>query len=374
MIHVEANWQPALGDIGICWAELAIESPGNPFLSDAWLMPWFERIAVGHQPVLVRIVDGHGLVAFGVLHRAEIRRRGLFKRTQLYLNEYPLGDHHMVIEYNGLVCRRGCHAAAWTALMQWLVKAYPQWDECCFNAIEPDQTPAIAHAAAAAGLVCLIEKCQRAPYGDLCERHWHDVERMNLSSNRRRQIRRAMTLYREQYGEVSLRPIVAREEFADFWRSMAECHASLWEARGCRGAFANPVWLDFNRALCLAGLADGTAQLLRITAGAMPIGYLYNLVAGAQVFNIQSAFRYESDNRLKPGFVCHYLAMQFCHGAGLQKYHYLGGGEDYKASLSAREDWLTWLVVRKRPGRFLVEDFVVAVVRVLRGWFRRAPG
>ena len=66
--------------------------------------------------------------------------------------------------------------------------------------------------------------------------------------------------------------------------------------------------------------------------------------------------------------------MQFCHGAGLQKYHYLGGGEDYKASLSAREDWLTWLVVRKRPGRFLVEDFVLAVVRVLRGWFGRAPG
>lgn len=379
MIHVEAEFRPARVDIERCWTALAGRSPENPFLSDAWLLPWFEQISVHRSPVLVRILDarpgsGDGLMAFGVLHRATIRRRGLFRRTQLYLNEYPLGDNQMVIEYNGLVCRPGCQGVAWQALMRWLANSYAQWDECCFSAIEPEQTPAIAHAAASLGMVCLIDRCQRAPYGDLREPSWSAVEHANLSANRRRQIRRSLALYGQQYGPVTIRVVDALDEFEPFWQAMAACHARLWQARGHRGAFANPVWSEFNRAICRAGLANGTVQLLVITAGETPFGYLYNLVGGRQAFNIQSAFRYEHDNRLRPGFVCHYLAMQLCHAAGLQKYHYLAGGEDYKVSLSAREDWLSWLVVRRSREGFLVEDITVAVARLCKSAWRRLFG
>jgi hypothetical protein len=66
------------------------------------------------------------------------------------------------------------------------------------------------------------------------------------------------------------------------------------------------------------------------------------------VFCYQSGLHYSSDNRLKPGFLTHYLAIRHClEQTALQEYDFLAGDSQYKRSLTTANRPLSWIVVRR---------------------------
>ncbi len=73
---------------------------------------------------------------------------------------------------------------------------------------------------------------------------------------------------------------------------------------------------------------------MEVTSGEATLGVLYNFAyAGASLF-YQSGLRLDPDKRVKIGLVAHASAIEHCRAAGLARYEFLAGDDQYKKSLS----------------------------------------
>ncbi|HEY6178199.1 MAG TPA: GNAT family N-acetyltransferase, partial [Kofleriaceae bacterium] len=128
-----------------------------------------------------------------------------------------------------------------------------------------------------------------------------------------------------------------------------------WAERGQAGAFL-PFVHRFHQRLIEQRFASGEIQLVRIRAGDATIGCLYNFVWLGEVAFYQSGLAYETDSKLKPGLVCHALAIDHAARAGHRCYDFLGGDSRYKQSLATDARELVWLRLQKPRLRFALED------------------
>lgn len=350
------------------WSSLCKKVSCHAFLDESWMTTWFQTISQHLEPILIVVkdFDSGSVLGLAIIHILHRRRRFFFQRKIVYFNEIPFQPHDMVIEYNGILADADNYDRVWSSTLATLASEL-EWDEIKINKIDPQQLPSILSAISGLQLEHFFEREDSSPYATLAKnKSWEKAEKLNISSNRRRQIRKSKKMYEELYGEISIKNISKPDDVDSFWKKMDEMHTQAWTARGDKGAFANQTWNTFNRNIIQNWLESGHVQLTRYKAGTTVIGYLFNMISGNRVYNIQSAFRFESDNKLKPGFLCHYLCMQLCYQNKLDAYYYLAGGEDYKKSLSANVDTLSWVCIRKSNKPFLVEDFLVNAVRYVR--------
>ncbi|WGO98398.1 GNAT family N-acetyltransferase [Saccharophagus degradans] len=365
-MQVELTHNPSFELVKNYWSQLCEHTPGHAFLNECWITSWYKVVSKHHSPTLVVVKNFDSIVALAVIHTVKLRRRALFTRKVMFFNEIPTPPNDMVIEYNGILANPNIYTQAWTAILDCL-KTELEWDEIKINKIDPEQSEAITNAASENGLIYFHEREDTSPIAVLDQaKDWQAVENFNLSSNRRRQVRKAKQLYEEKYGKLQIEVITDIADVDSFWNEMAHFHTAHWNEKGDAGAFANPVWCKFNRSMIADWLNGKHIQLTKYIAGNTCIGYLFNLRVEDRVYNIQCGFLYEEDNRLKPGFVCHHACMKMCHEIGVQYYYYLAGGEDYKVSLSSQIDKLNWFCLRKSNKPFIVEDSTVQIVRTLR--------
>jgi len=107
---------------------------------------------------------------------------------------------------------------------------------------------------------------------------------------------------------------------------------------------------------------------VRVRYGGRTIGCLYNLVHDGVVAFYQGGFRYESDNKLKPGLVCHAEAVRFNAAAGHRIYDFLGGDSRYKRSLATGATELVWSTIQQTCMRFAFEDRARDMLQRWRTW------
>ena len=89
-------------------------------------------------------------------------------------------------------------------------------------------------------------------------------------------------------------------------------------------------------------------MLLEVSAGTELIGALYGFVDHGRLYFYQSGFHYETDNRLKPGFLTHYLAIRhYLEQSTVNEYDFLAGDSQYKRSFATETRPLYWIVVRR---------------------------
>jgi CelD/BcsL family acetyltransferase involved in cellulose biosynthesis len=144
-------------------------------------------------------------------------------------------------------------------------------------------------------------------------------------------------------------------------------HQRSWQQRGQPGAFADP-WFDrFHRRLIAERFKHGELQLLRLRTKEMTLGCLYNFVAAKRVLFYQSGLGTPADRHVRPGYLCHTQAIEYCAKAGLDVYDLLGGDARYKKSLATDESRLVWGRVQKTRLRFTLEDLARDWVRKRRG-------
>lgn len=203
-------------------------------------------------------------------------------------------------------------------------------------------------AAQAAGVVRVLDR-QPAPFIDLAalgpapESYF-----ASLSANTRAQIRRSDRAY-AALGPLTLRRAESLDEALAFLDALAVLHQATWTARGKPGAFANPRFTAFHRALLARALPRGESDLLRIAAGPATIGYLYNFRYRGRVLAYQSGFDYAAaPPHGKPGLTCHHAAIARARQDGLLAYDFLAGGSRYKTSLANASVTLHWLEVARR--------------------------
>ena len=177
------------------------------------------------------------------------------------------------------------------------------------------------------------------------------------SANTRQQLRRSDSDYAAT-GALTIERAESLPQADAFLDGLAALHQASWVARGQPGAFANPGFARFHRALIARGLERAEIDLLRIAAGGQTIGFLYNFRYRGQSLAYQSGFDHANAGRHgKPGLTCHHQAIQFAAQCGADRYHFLAGDDRYKRSLADRTECLHWIeVASPYSPRFLLHS------------------
>jgi len=313
------------------WRDLERHADCSFFQSWAWTGCLAEeRFA---DPWLLSTRRGDRIVALGLFNRGP--RAGLSR--PILLAESGRADLDSVfIEHNGLLLARDEPAdlagQCWRALAVTFGKA--KWLVSGTTEI----------AAFPADRIAKVRVKRPAPYLELSP----GIDPLDIfSANTRQQLRRSLRAW-EEIGPMRL-DIASPDQAGGYLDALADLHQQYWTGRGKPGAFAEPFFGRFHHALLNRASDRQSIDLIRVSAGDRVAGYLYNFVHDGWVAAYQSGFDFGPDaDRLRPGLVCHLMAIQHYRQAGMRRYDFLGGEARYKRSLANAEIPLVWLDVRHK--------------------------
>lgn len=154
-----------------------------------------------------------------------------------------------------------------------------------------------------------------------------------ISANKRRQIKRSLSLYEQQCGPVYLEEPDSLSKACDIFDKMVALHQREWNARGKEGTFANPFILSMHKKLLSSCFDKGKVRIFRVYGPQKTLGVIYGFVSSREFLYYQSGFLYGKDNRLKPGLLCHKLVIDKLAQEGFDVYDFLAGDAQYKKSL-----------------------------------------
>ena len=104
-----------------------------------------------------------------------------------------------------------------------------------------------------------------------------------------------------------------------------------------------------HRTLIEDGWASGAVNLLRVQARDRLVGILYVFVHDGRVLSYQSGFCYDPDDaRVRPGLVCHVMAVEHYRARGARCYDLLAGDDRYKRTLANDGNRMHWATLHAR--------------------------
>lgn len=330
------------------------------FLRWTWIGSWLDALAVAGQPLprLLVLADDAGDAAFALTGAGRVRRQ-LGSVPALWLNEAGQREaDRPFIEYNGLLARKGAEAAAIHGFCD-AMAALPDWRALHLSGL-PFGSPLID-----------VPGVRRQRVRDAMPACYVDLDRVRrseggylalLSANTRGQIRRSLK------DEAAPLSVECAEDQAsiDVWLDEMR---RLNAGRHADNAWDSVFFRDFARRVALAGLADGTVELLRLSGREGATGYLLNFVWASRAMNYQSAFAPPRTDKSKPGLMCHAAVVERYAAAGLSRYSLLAGRDRYKQSLSTGAEELFWWTLERADWRLDAE----AALRKLLRRFRPGP-
>ena len=270
-------------------------------------------------------------------------------RHRTWLNQTgDAGQDAVFIEHNGLLVARGAGVDLAAAL-----RAARGRGRLVLSGVDDDTLAAAEKAG-----TLQVEQSRWAPAVRLDTLQSPYLE--TLSANARSQIKRSMRLYGP---DLALARAGTLEQAQGFFAEMVEVHQASWRRRRQHGAFADETMRLFHTALIDRAWPRGEADLLRVTAGGRHVGTLYVLARDGVIASYQSGFAPADDARLKPGLVCHTLAIEHYAAQGARIYDLLGGAERYKLTLAQGGQMLHWATLHRAwSGEALVRR-VLGVIR-----------
>jgi len=359
-----------LGELERLWLDLEQRTSAPLFLSWDWIGCWIREALL--QPVVVIGRAEGAVVLLGIVTSSA--RRGWLPVTMRGLHLHMTGDTRqdvITIEYNGFLVAEDqvgkLEADAIAFLLSGLVVDGHRCEE-----LHLKNVPAVLEQSVRASGFHFRE-IQRKPSWRIDLAAIRAVGRPYLdclSANTRQQIRRSMRRY-ETRGRLEI--VRARDvaEALNFLDGLKELHQRYWTGRGEPGAFAFPFFVGFQSRLIQTCIDHGTVELLRVSAGADVIGYLYNLVYRGHVYQYQSGFQYEADPRLKPGLVSHCLCIDRHLREGSRVYDFMAGDARYKSNLGKPGPDMIYLLTRRPTWPLELESMLRDVKRSLGGLSQR---
>lgn len=349
------------------WEPLAVACRSSYFLSWPWVENWLATLPPTTALELLVVEQGGEALAAGFIgRRTMVRSRVLPTRARFLNATGHLAIDEICLEHNAFLARNGLG-------LRQLADALPgAWDELFLGAMDVAPESESSQPAWPSRLqVRGTRPCYVVDLNKVRAAKGSDYLSL-LGGDLRSQIRRSYKLYLERgaiTAEVATEPAQARA----FYEEMVALHQKTWKQRGHPGAFALPYFRRFHERLIDVRLGAGDIQLMRIRAGDTTLGVLYNFVWNGEVLFYQSGVTYESDNRLKPGLVCHAEAVKLNAGRGAKTYDFLAGDARYKRGLSTDVRTMSWLTVQRPRVRFLVEDLVRLAAKAWRPPVAAAP-
>lgn len=339
------------------WRELESRASGSVFLSWPWVSTWLKNAQANLTVIRMSL---HGkLIALGVFADSQASRPLGSSMPVMGLHEVPEAPlSKIATEYNGLICDVSYEDIAHERLAVFLAHEWHaapsslRWRECRLPGLSAASTAAVQKSS----VQYRLYRKSVAPYVGLTESFSDSDSYLKiLSKNTRHQIRRSLKIYEDRGALTLMRPNTLDDANKCLER-MIQLHQTQWRARGKCGAFSTTAFLQFHTDLLHDAFANGMVDLVEVRAAGEMIGILYNLVYEGIVSSYQSGFAFEQDNRLKPGLVCHALAISDYASSGVETYRFLAGDQRYKKSLATGTDTLYWLAIQRPDMRMRVEN------------------
>ncbi len=348
------------------WQDLQKRSECSYFQSWSWISCWLQKIAIKQQVTLVRVHQEGVLVGLGFFIPAQLTRHKIIHADVMFLNEYPIADNDMVMEYNGLLVQTGCEQPVYQQVLQYLHQQFPSIDEFHFGALSQQpaysalaqcKTDGFNHVVHATSTSWQVDLTKFEP--DL------DAYLARLSKNSRAQIRYSKKHY-EKHSPVLLQVAANVEQALIFFDALKKLHIKHWQTKGQRHAFADDKWEDFHRYIIEQNFSSGEIQLIRIANEQQDIAYLFNYVWRNRVYVLQMGFNYLDNSRIKPGYLAHAMAVVYNRDNAMQLYDFMHGFSRYKSSLSDLTEELVWSVLQRPRLKLRFENLATGIVRALR--------
>ena len=319
-------------ETGVLWSQSATGSQRSFFTSWMWLGTWLELLPSSASVQLLTMTKAskRGLA---LLVARESRRHRLLNVRQLHFNS--TGDPELdsvFIEHNGFAGLEA-DAGVWRALEQWFLDGHANADELVIPGVESSEPFAFTAALQQRRDVPAFRVALKSI------RSQGSVEG-GLSRNSRQQLRRAMRAY-GPLGALTLDVASTPDQALGYFDALKALHVRSWARRGKDHAFRHAFFETFHRLLIARGVAGGSVRLIRVSAGDSPIGYLYQFRYGGTEYAYQSGFD-DSDPELRPGYVCHALAIEAAAAAGLHTYDFLAGANRLKQSFANENYVMSW--------------------------------
>ncbi len=340
--------------LAIQWRKLESSSNASFFQSWDWINCWIAEAQV--QPwVLVGRQFGY-IVLLGLLLPSRQWRHGMIRADTLLLHQLGDKDKDIIsIGYNGFIVDSNANGQIIDEAIAFLRHiSTVDFVELQLKSVSQDYW----NRAQLSGFrrVLISQNCSWQV--DLQTiRHSGRAYIEHLSANTRYQIRRATRLYMTR-GAVTITAAHDRSEALHFFESLKELNTTYWLNRQKVGSFTYPFFERFHRRLIQDCLSKGTIELVRISVGNVPIGYLYNFVYNGTVYAYQSGFAYENDSKLKPGLVSHQLCIEQHLHNGANTYDFLAGYGRYKTNLGIAGPSIFDLSLQKPAISLRVEDLL----------------
>lgn len=335
------------------WKQLSSVSRCSYFLSWGWMENWLTSLPPACKPRLAVFSKNNTPIIAFFLKNTKVVRNYFFRSRGLFANStgYPEYDN-IWIEYNHFLCRFPLNCS----LNEMLDSLPKPWDEFFLPGLDAIHFPGNAIGTLTFPYNAVIQETSPSPYVDLQLVRDKAGDYLSLlSSNTRAQIRRSYRLYNSR-GPVMVEVASNHQEALEMFAEMFKLHKKVWQSRGKASPFSSEFVCNFHQQLIKKRFNKGEIQLLRIRAGDVTIGCLYNFVFNRKVYFYQSGMIYEIDKRLKPGLVSHVEAVKHNTGTGNLIYDFLGGISRYKTSLATNEKQLLWVKIQKPRIQFFFEN------------------
>ncbi|MFT4808830.1 MAG: CelD/BcsL family acetyltransferase involved in cellulose biosynthesis [Paraglaciecola sp.] len=158
------------------------------------------------------------------------------------------------------------------------------------------------------------------------------------------------------FGPLELNIAHTIDEALNTFAITAQWHQQCWSDTSEGSGLDSPHFVNFHNDLIRQALLRQEIKLIKVTAGNRTLGYLYCFSFHNKIYFYLSSVNYAiSDNKLKPGLVSHYLAIQHFKSLGYDSYDFIGGEALYKQSLSTVSYPLAMLSINKPTLRYKFE-------------------
>lgn len=350
-----------ISDLEKIWRELEDRSESGFMLSWSWIGVWIQSQLNGLDPYVLKVTEYDKVVGLAVFVVKDMKiARGVNVKC---LHFHCTGDAEkdkICIEYNSVLFEKGFGEQGTQSILNFLLdeknlpKTVSGWECLNFGMITEGDLRNLSHKN------LLNWNAYKTPtYGvTLTDFRGNDEGYLkHLSKNTRYQIRRSLRLY-EARGPLEINVAQSIDESLSFFREAGDYHKLRWDGDDDDGYYIGVEFSKFHEGLIKQGFPRKEIELIKITAGGMSVGFLYNFIHKGVVYFYQCAFSYEDDKRLKPGLVSHYLCINKYIGDGKKYYDFMAGQSQYKNSLSAEREFVCDGLIYRRNFKLRILGFL----------------
>lgn len=347
-ITVSLDELPPLPELAACWRELETRAQASFFLTWSWIGPWLSTLgdhaACGGRLLCAR--QQGKVVGLACVFDAPIRRRLLPLGRAAYINETGVAAFDaLTIEHNGFLLDTANAAAVQQAMFDHVSPAGSRWRELHMRSA--DRTVFEASGVGRDGLRRSgeVHECRTVDLSKIRERGGDFVGL--LSAGRRAHVRRCLRAY-GAIGPLQLAQAHDVPTALGFLERLFVLHNRRWTERAEVSDFDGAFCRTVHQRIVTEALPRGEVQILRVSAGAKELGYVYSFVRNGRVCFYQAGYDYRLlDRRFSPGLVTLVLAIEHNAVKGMEVFDFLAGDQAYKTSLATDSEFMTsWTVQR----------------------------